>query len=229
MSTLPRSWDGLEFLVAAHLGRAAGRIALDQENLGAGGIAGFAVGQLAGQHRHAGTLALFDLLRRTLARLRPADGEFGQLLAVFDIAVQPQVERALGEPAHRAHGVAAVQAFLDLALELRVQHLGRQHETGAREHVLGQQLDALGQQAVQLGKALDRAEQAFAQARLVGAAGRRRDQVDVRLAHRVAVFGPGHHPLGALAFGEGFVVGAGVLLALEERHHQLGARQRLDR
>ncbi|MCY1532719.1 hypothetical protein D9M68_680060 [compost metagenome] len=80
---------------------------------------------------------------------------------------------------------------------------------------------------MQFGEALDRAEQAFAQAGLVGAAGRRGNQVDVGLAHGIAVFRPGHHPLGALAFGEILVVGAGVLLALEERHHQLGPRQRL--
>jgi len=33
--------------------------------------------------------------------------------------------------------------------------------------------------------------------------------------------------LGALALGEVFVVGAGVLSAFEERHHQFGARQGL--
>ncbi len=41
--------DRLEMAVAALLGRAAGRIALDQEQLGLGGIALLAVGELAGQ------------------------------------------------------------------------------------------------------------------------------------------------------------------------------------
>jgi hypothetical protein len=56
------------------------------------------------------------------------------------------------EKVDQAHGVARVQALLDLALELRVQHLGRQHERGARKHVFRQQLDAFRQQRVQSTK-----------------------------------------------------------------------------
>ena len=80
--------------------------------------------------------------------------------------------------------VAARQPLLDLALELRVEDARREHEAQPREHVFGQQLHALGQQAVMVDEALDRVEQAVAQAGLVGAAGRGRDQVDVALAHR---------------------------------------------
>ena len=147
-------------------------------------------------------LALLDLLAGLLARLRGLDGQLGQLLAVFDVLVQPQLQRRAHEAGHQPHRVARVQAFLDLALELRVEHLGAQHVAGAREHVFGQQLDALGQQAVQLDEALDRVEQAVAQAAFVRAAGAGGNQVDVALAHRVAVFGEGHAPLRALAFGE---------------------------
>jgi hypothetical protein len=63
----------LRLLVVAHLGRAAGRVALDQEHLVEQQVAAFAVGQLAGQHGHAAALALFHLLAGTLARLRLAD------------------------------------------------------------------------------------------------------------------------------------------------------------
>src|SRR5688500_19925745 len=62
--------DRLELPVAPLLGRTAGRIALDQEELGEGGIALLAVGELARQRGHveralaAGQLAL---LARRLA------------------------------------------------------------------------------------------------------------------------------------------------------------------
>jgi hypothetical protein len=46
---LPRSGSTPGFAVAALLGRAAGRIALDDEEFGLGGVALLAIGQLAGQ------------------------------------------------------------------------------------------------------------------------------------------------------------------------------------
>ena len=61
---------GLEFLVARLLGRAARRVALDDEQLVAIRIVGGAVGELARQHRDTRELAPFHLLRRALARLR---------------------------------------------------------------------------------------------------------------------------------------------------------------
>ena len=38
--------------------------------------------------------------------------------------VQPQLQRRAHKAADQAHRVARIQALLDLALELRVQHLG---------------------------------------------------------------------------------------------------------
>jgi hypothetical protein len=60
-----------------------------------------------------------------LARLRGLDGQFGQLLAVVDVLVEPQLQRRTHEAGDQPHGVARIQALLDLALELRVEHLGR--------------------------------------------------------------------------------------------------------
>jgi glycerol dehydrogenase-like iron-containing ADH family enzyme len=85
--------------------------------------------------------------------------------------VEPQLQRRTAERGDQTHGVAAVQALLDLALELRIEHLGRQHERCAREHVFAHQLDALGLQRVHLDEALHGQEQAFAQAGFVRAAG----------------------------------------------------------
>jgi hypothetical protein len=69
-------------------------------------VAAFAVGQLAGQHGHARALALFDLLPGFLARLGGLDGEFGQLLAVVHMLVQPQLQRRAHEAGDQPHRVA---------------------------------------------------------------------------------------------------------------------------
>jgi hypothetical protein len=77
---------------------------------------------------------------------------------------------------------------------------------------------------MQLDEALDGVEQAVAQAGLVGAAGAGGDQVDVAFAHRLAVFGEGHAPGRALAFGKVvfFVDGlVGKAFALEQRDHRV--------
>jgi hypothetical protein len=194
--------DGLGLLVAPHLGAAAGAVALDQEDLVEVQVAALAVGQLARQHGHARAAPLLDLLRRALARLRLADHQIGQLAAQLDMLVQPQLERRPHVARDQAQRVAAVQPLLDLALELRVKHLGRQHEAGAAEDVLGHQLDALGLQRVQLDETLDSAEQPVLQPRLVGAAGHRGDQVDVALAQQRALLGEGDAPGRALALGD---------------------------
>ena len=78
---------------------------------------------------------------------------------------------------------------------------------------------------MQIDEALDGAEQPVLQPGLVRAAHQRGDQVDIALAQRGTVFGEGHAPGGALAFGEvlGFVAG-GVLLAFEQRDQRLGGQ-----
>ena len=55
-------------------------------------------------------------------------------------------------------------------------------------------------------------------------------QVDVRLAHHITFFGPGHHPTRAFAFCEAVSICTGKLLSLEKRNQQIAAtalRQRL--
>jgi hypothetical protein len=41
--------------------------------------------------------------------------------------VEPEFERRAHEAADQAHRVPRIQALLDLALELRIEHLGAQH------------------------------------------------------------------------------------------------------
>src|SRR5678809_646736 len=100
-------------------------------------------------------------------------------LFLVDVLVEPQLERRLDAGRDQPQRVAAVETLLDLALELRIEHLRRQHEAGAREDVLGHQLHALRQQRMQLDEALDRAVEPVLQARLVRPAGNRRDQVRI--------------------------------------------------
>ena len=216
--------DGLAFLVAAHLGAAAGRVALDQKHFVVGDVAAFAIGQLAWQHRHARPLALLHLLARLLAALGGLDGQLGQLLAVVHVLIEPQLQRRTHITAHQPHGIARIQALLDLALELGIQHLGAQHIRSPRKHVFRQQLDALGQQGMQLDKTLDRLEQAVAQTAFVRAARAGGDEVHITLAHRLTVFGEGHTPGCALAFGKAVVPAVGKPFALKEGNHRVGVQ-----
>ena len=223
---LAAQWQhGLRFLVAAHLGAAAGRVALDQEHLVVQDVLALAIGQLARQHRHARALALLDFLAGFLARLRRPDRQFGQLLAVVDVLVQPQLQRRTHEARHQTHSIARIQPLLDLALELRVEHLGAQHIGSPRKHVFRHQLDALGQQRMKIDEALDRREQAIPQAAFMRAAGTGRNQVDVAFAHRCAIFGEGHAPLCPFAFGEVIGVAVGIAGAFEQRNHRVAAQR----
>ena len=218
--------DRLRLLVAAHLGAAAGGIALDEEQLVEREIAALAIGELAGQHGHARAPLLLDLLARALARLRLADDEIGEPPAVLDVLVEPELERGPHAVRDQAQRLAAVQPLLDLALELRIEHLGREDEAGAREDVLGHHLDALRQQAVHVDEALDGVEQAVLQARFVRAAGDGRDQVDVALPHGVAVLGEGDAPARALAGRDVLALAAvGVMVAFEERNDRVGGER----
>ena len=136
--------------------------------------------------------------------------------------VEPQLQRRAHKAGDQTHCIPRIQTFFDLALKLRVQHLGRQHVAGACKDVLRHQLDALGQQAVHVNKAFHRGKQAVAQAALMGAARAGGDEVHIALAHRAAVFGKGHAPHGALALGKAVVLGIGKTFSTEQRNHRVG-------
>src|SRR6185503_5542411 len=87
--------DRLELAVAALLGRAAGRIALDDEDLGEGRIALLAIGELAGEGGDVeGTLAARELagLARRLARHRGFHDLADDLLGLLWIFLEPLLE-----------------------------------------------------------------------------------------------------------------------------------------
>ena len=211
---------GLGFLVAALLGGAAGRIALDQEDFVAGDVVRFAVGQLAGQGGDAGRFLLLDLLGRFHAVLRGLDRQFGDLLAEIGMAVQPQLEGVAHHLGDQLVSVARGQFFLGLALELRVEHLGREQVGHLAANVFLRQLHFRRQDGVVFGKGLDRFENAGFQPGFVGAAVQRRDQVDVAFRLAAAFLEPGQRPGGAFADREA-VFDCDIFLANEDRRHRL--------
>ncbi len=121
---------GLEGAVARLLGAAAGRVALDQEQLGLGGIALLAIGELAGKRGEveralaAGELAGFS---RGLARGRRLDDLLNDVARLARILLEPARQRvghdALDHGAHfRGH-----ELVLGLAREFGIGHLDRKH------------------------------------------------------------------------------------------------------
>ena len=79
----PKGQDRLEFLVSAHLGRAARRIPLHQEELIALYVGRLTVGELSWQHRHARSLLLFHLLGRPHTALGCSNREIGDFTGRF--------------------------------------------------------------------------------------------------------------------------------------------------
>src|SRR5260370_10526480 len=108
--------------VARLLGRAAGAVALDQENLGTGGGVAAAIGELAGKPQLAGCglSRQLALLTAPLALLGP----FGDALEKHPcgrrIGAQPMVEMILDGTLDQPCRLDRGQSLLGLALELRV-------------------------------------------------------------------------------------------------------------
>ena len=122
-------------------------------------------------------------------------------------------------------GIAAVEFFFDLALKLRIKHLGREHKAGAGKHIVGHELDPLGQQAVQFDKVFHGLEQAIAQAAFVRATGHGGDQIDVAFAQHGPLFGKGQAPRRAFALGEAVVLGIGKACAFEQGQQGVGGQR----
>ena len=183
---------GLELAVPRLLGRATGRVALDQEQLGALRVLQRAVGQLPGQGRAGDDPLARDLLARPYPRLRVADRQLRDPLAGVRVLVEPQRELVLDDPGDEGRGLARGESFLGLAGELRVAHLGREHVAGVVPDVLGRELEPPRQQAPELAELADRLGEAEPEAVDVGSALQRRDQVDVALLDPARAVQPPH-------------------------------------
>ena len=125
--------------VAALLGRAAGRVALHQEELGERRVALLAVGELAGQRGHVErALAARELAR--LARRFACRGGFDDLadddLGLGRMLLEPGAERLVDDALdHRPH-LGGDQLVLGLRREFRVGHLDRKHAGQALAAIL---------------------------------------------------------------------------------------------
>ena len=182
--------------VARLLGGAAGRIALDQEQLAALGILAHAVGELARQRCARARALALDLLAVLDALLRLGDRQHGDLLALIGVLVEPERERVLDDALDDTRRLARGELLLGLAGELRLAHLHGQHEAHAVPHILGRELQTARHEVAELAELAHRIRGAHAQTVDVRAALGGRDQVDVALGD--ALLGlehPGERPV----------------------------------
>src|SRR3954449_6617793 len=164
----------LRVAVAALLGRAAGGVALDDEDLAQGRVLHGAVGELAGQPRVLeGALAPREVARlaRGRARLRSRDRLADDLARVGGVLLEELgellVDDRRDEPLHA--GVAELR--LRLALELRIGQLRRDHCREALADVLpGEVVVLLLELPLVPRVAVERAGERRAEARQVRAA-----------------------------------------------------------
>ena len=172
--------DRLIFAVAALLGRAAGGVTLDQEQLAQGRILLGAVVQLAGQrgdahHRLAAGLAR---LAGGLARRGGVDDLLDDRAGVGRIFLQPFGQLVGHQAFERLAHLGADQLVLGLAAELGVGQLDRDDRGQPLAHVLAGEVDLLALQDARLvGIIVERAGQRRAEGGEVSAAVALRDVV----------------------------------------------------
>ena len=136
--------------VATLLGRAAGRIALDQEQLGACRIALLTIGELARQRCHVeSALAARQFARFAgrLARRRGLDDLVGDPARVARVLLEPLTQAVGNDRVDHGPHFGRHQLVLGLGREFRIRHLHRQHAGQAFARVVTGQRHArlLGQ------------------------------------------------------------------------------------
>ncbi len=120
----------LVLAVPALLGRAAGRIALDDEDLGLRRVALLAVGELAGERGHVErALPPRQLARlpRRLARRGGLDHLADDRLGFRRVLLEPGAELVVDDALDHRADLGGDQLVLGLRREFRVGHLDREH------------------------------------------------------------------------------------------------------
>src|SRR5215216_2910104 len=147
--------DRLGVAVAALLGRAAGRVALDDEDLRERGVADRAVGELARKHRVLERRLAARQVARLARGLAGARGLHGLLdhraglaRVLLEEFREPLVDRAL----HEALDRRVAELRLRLALELRVGDLHRDDRGEALADVLALEVRVLLLQLTELAR-----------------------------------------------------------------------------
>ena len=168
--------------VARLLGRAAGRVAFDDEDFRAlrGGVG--AVGELAGQPQfaHRGLARILLLLPATNSLFGALDHEIEELVRLRRVAGEPVIERVAHRVLDDAGRFRARQPILGLALEFRLAHEHGDHAGGPAHHVVAGQQRRAFCLAQALGVILDAFQQHAAQPGFVGSPVGRRDRIAIR-------------------------------------------------
>src|SRR6185436_20418930 len=94
------------------LRRAAGGVALDEEQLGLLEVLVRAVGELAGQRGARRHLLALHLLGEALAPHGTVDGELGDALGELSVLIEPQREGVLGDARDERRCLARDEALL---------------------------------------------------------------------------------------------------------------------
>ena len=170
----PQRQDGLNSRVTAHLGGTACRIALDDEDLGLGGVFFTAVGQLAG---HAAGLQR-ALAAHQLPSLLGGSAGAGSLSGLFKdglghtgVLFKELHQLCIDHVGHEGADLGVAQLCLGLALELSLLQLdGDDTDEALPDVCAGQVLVLLLQQAVAAAIVVEDAGEAAAEALFVGAA-----------------------------------------------------------
>ena len=135
--------DGLEAAVAPLLGRAARRVALDDEELGLVGLFGLAVGQLAGQVVGLERVLPAHQLARLAGRLAGLGRALGLVvdrLGDARVGLEEVHQLLVDHAAHRALGLGVEELALGLTLELRLGDLDRDDREQPLEQVVARGL-----------------------------------------------------------------------------------------
>ena len=166
--------DGLGVAISALLGRAAGRVALDDEDLGERGVAHGAVGELAGKRRvlqrrlAPGQVAC---LSRRVSRARGVDRLGDDAARLARVLLEELAEQAVDGLLDQALDGWIAELRLRLTLELRIGELDRDHRGQSLAHVLAAEvLVLLLEQALAAGVGVEGARQRRAEAGEVRAA-----------------------------------------------------------
>src|SRR5579883_1125040 len=192
--------DRLRVAVARLLRRAAGAVALDEEDLGADGARLAAIRELAGQAQLARRALAVELLllAAALTLLGALDHGVEKRVARFRIAREPMVEMILERALDEPRGLGRGELLLGLSLELRLADEEREQDHRALRHILGGDLlraAIIGELAI----GLEAARQRGAQARLMRPALGGRHGVAVEGGEALLILGPGDRPFDAAA------------------------------
>jgi hypothetical protein len=176
--------DRLVLAVAALLGRAAGRVALDDEQFRQRWILFLAIGQLAGQAgdiQRALAAGQVAGLARSLARARRVDDLAGDGTGLVRVFLQELLQTCTERALNNRPDLGTDQLFLGLRGKARVRHLDRQHRDHAFAHIVAGQrhlrllgdaalLDVVAQRAGQRGAETDQVGTAVLLRNIVGEA-----------------------------------------------------------